>query len=155
MGKGTTFYFYLPALPGPDKVETRNSQMVHKGSGTFILMDDEEIVLEIMSEMLESLGYSIVSMHDGREVVEYLKAISAKDVEKIAGIICDITIPGGLGGKETVGEILKIDSRIAVFATSGYADDPVMADPVSYGFRASICKPFTKSDLEEMLGRNL
>jgi PAS domain S-box-containing protein len=152
-GKGTTFHFYLPALPGYDNVEIKSLQPTHKGSGIFILMDDEEVVLEVMSEMLESLGYSIVCMHDGKEVIEYLKSINDEEIKKIAGIICDITIPGGMGGKEVVEEILKITSRIPVFATSGYADDPVMADPASYGFRASICKPFRKSELGEMLNR--
>jgi CheY-like chemotaxis protein len=72
-------------------------------------------------------------------------------------MLFDLTIPGGMGGKEAIGEIRKMDAcaKIPVFVTSGYAEDPIMANPTEYGFTASICKPFRKSDLSEMLNKYL
>ena len=68
-----------------------------------------------------------------------------------AAMIFDLTIPGGMGGKEAVAEIRKLDKEIPVFVASGYADDPVMKNPADYGFTASISKPFTIAELSEML----
>jgi CheY-like chemotaxis protein len=60
-----------------------------------------------------------------------------------------------MGGREAVAEIRKVDEKVPVFVASGYADDPVMTDPVKFGFTASICKPFTIADLAKMLSQNL
>jgi len=72
-----------------------------------------------------------------------------------AAIILDLTIPGGMGGKETIVEIRKLNTEIPVFVLSGYAEDPVIADPADYGFTDSLCKPFTMEKLSEMLNKNL
>lgn len=154
-GKGSTFHFYLPASPESDTVVTKVSPAVHEGNGTIILMDDEEMVLEVIKIMLTSFGYSVICMRDGREVIEYLKSSNDNEIKKVVGIIFDLTIPGGIGGKEAIGEVLKINSGIPVFVSSGYDDDPVMADPVKYGFKASICKPYIKMELAEILSRNI
>jgi DNA-binding NtrC family response regulator len=66
-------------------------------------------------------------------------------------MIIDLTIPGGMGGKEIINEIRKVNSSIPVFAMSGYADDAVMTDPSKYGFTASITKPFMMGQLSAML----
>lgn len=73
----------------------------------------------------------------------------------IVGAILDLTIPGGMGGKEAITEIKKISPETVVFATSGHAKDPVMSNPKEFGFADSISKPFRKSELEEMLSRHI
>jgi CheY-like chemotaxis protein len=78
-------------------------------------------------------------------------ASDIKGKQKIVGMIFDLTVPGGMGGKEAVAEIRKLNSDIPVFVASGYAEDPIMKNPSEYGFTASICKPFRKSELSEML----
>ena len=70
-------------------------------------------------------------------------------------MLFDLTIPGGKGGKETIGEVRKIDRDLPVFVTSGYAEDLIMANPKKYGFTASINKPFRKMELAELLHRHL
>jgi len=74
---------------------------------------------------------------------------------KLAGMIFDITIPGGMGGKEAIEEIRQICSVTPAFVSSGYSSDPIMANPEKYGFNASICKPFVKAQLVEMLEKHL
>lgn len=73
--------------------------------------------------------------------------------ETIAGIILDLTIPGGMGGKEAIKKIRNIDKNVPVFVVSGYSEDPIMANPANYGFTASICKPFRKADLSKLFNR--
>ena len=68
-------------------------------------------------------------------------------------MIFDLTVPSGMGGKAAVEVIRKTNAEIPVFVASGYAEDPVMKNPPDYGFMASICKPFRKAELSEMLNK--
>ncbi|MFP4418267.1 MAG: response regulator [Chitinispirillaceae bacterium] len=100
--------------------------------------------------MLEVLGYQAILTRNGAETVEkFLEC--RKDNRKIEGMIFDLTIPGEMGGKDTLEQIRKIDTDIPVFVASGYSNDPIIATPQRYGFAASICKPFRKDELAEML----
>jgi PAS domain S-box-containing protein len=147
-GKGTAFHVFLPAATGGDVAENGKTAPPFKGKGCFVVMDDEEVMRETIGGMLESLGYSVIYAKDGDEAID---AFSAKAKRQIAGAIFDLTVPGGAGGKEAIVEVRKLYPDIPVFVASGYADDPVMADPTKHGFTASICKPFRKADLAEML----
>jgi PAS domain S-box-containing protein len=153
-GKGSVFHVFLPATAQDSERPETDPYGKHEGSGVFIVMDDEEIMRETMSDMLESFGYRAMCVEDGQEAVERLAAAMAGK-NKVVGLILDLTIPGGMGGKEAIGEIKKINASIPVFVASGYAEDPVMANPREYGFMASIRKPFRKGDLAEMLNKHL
>jgi signal transduction histidine kinase len=151
-GKGSTFHVYLPASPqsvsAPPATET--SAPKHTGSGTFIVMDDEEGIRETTSDMLETLGYTVVCKENGEDAIDfYVTETRAK--REVAGMIFDLTIPFGMGGKEAVAEIRKLDGAIPVFVASGYADDPIMKNPAACGFTASLRKPFRKNELAAML----
>jgi len=149
-GKGSTFHIYLPATVGSVSSSSEASSFMHKGIGTFLVMDDEEVIRETIREMLRQFGYAVVCKNNGKEAIDFaLSEIEAK--RKIAGMIFDLTIPGGIGGKEAIGEIKKICPDTPVYVTSGYAEDPIMANPREYGFAASIRKPFRKAELSEML----
>lgn len=154
VGKGTAFHVFLPASSENISGSTENSVLTHKGSGTFLVVDDEEVLCEIISEMLKSFGYEVVVKTNGKDAVEYFNG-AVKNKQKITGMIFDLTIPGGMGGVDTLKEIRKIDSLIPVFVASGYTKDAVMSNPQEYGFTASICKPFKIEDLEKMLSSNL
>jgi CheY-like chemotaxis protein len=149
LGKGSTFHVYLPASSEAIAADADTAGK-HKGSGTIIVMDDEEVVRAAFRKMLESLGYTVVCKSDGREALDvYMSETKAK--RTFAAIIFDLTVPGGMGGLEAVKEVRKLDKALPVFVTSGYADDPVMKNPADYGFTASISKPFTIEELSEML----
>ena len=153
LDEGTTFHVFLPAsveLSAP----ISKPDVKHIGEGKIVIMDDEDVILETTKDMLEKLGYSVECKCDGRETLDFFIAeYNAK--RPISALILDLTIPGGIGGKEVAWEIRKLDSEIPIFISSGYADDPIMKTPVEYSFTASICKPFTKSELEEMLNKYL
>ncbi len=153
-GIGSTFHIFLPASEEDISSTKIDTVLRHKGAGTFLIMDDEPVIRDAISVMLGSFGYSVVLMENGKDTIDYF--LAEKNANRIcSGMILDLTIPGGKGGKETVTELRKIDAEIPIFVMSGYADDPVMANPGAYGFTASICKPFKTVELAEMLEKYL
>jgi CheY-like chemotaxis protein len=153
-GKGTIFHIYLPATKEAEVKQAVPPQPEFRGKGTIIVMDDEESIRDMMARMLCSLGYDVKGVSNGEEVLmELERKIKIKD--SVKAIILDLTIPGGMGGKEVVAKIRKLQGDIPVFVASGYAEDPVMQNPAEYGFTGSICKPFMKKELVELLAKHL
>ena len=145
-GSGTTFYVYLPALELAPPVSHRKEALLERGGGRILLMDDEEVVCEIGKAMLEELGYSVVCAKNGSEAIEtYLR----RKVEgtPFAAVIMDLTIPGGMGGKEAVKMLLSVDPKAKAIVSSGYSNDPVMANFRDYGFVAVLKKPYRLQDI--------
>lgn len=158
LGEGSTFHVYLPAstekpVPTIAEKSTRGSKG-HTGSGTFLVMDDNQAYSEAMAMILESFGYTAVLKDNGKDAIDFF----VKETEanrKLAGMIFDLTVPGAIGGKEAIREIRKVSSDTPVFVVSGYAADPIMAHPQEYGFNASLRKPFDISELSAMLETHL
>ena len=150
LGVGTTFYIYLPAS---EKTAVKKESETGKtlfGKGKILIMDDEEFIRKVAGEMLKSLGYSVEFAIDGSEAIElYKKAL--KSAEPFAAVIMDLTIPGGMGGKEAIRELLKIDPEVKAIVSSGYSNDPIMSDCKKYGFVDFIAKPYKISELGKML----
>ena len=114
-------------------------------------MDDEDVVRDMVSAMLATMGYDTACVANAKEAIESFNL----NRETLVALILDLTIPGGPGGKETLQAIRKLDKEIPAFVASGYAEDPVMANPVEYGFNGSICKPFRKAELATLLNAHL
>ncbi len=113
-------------------------------------MDDEEMVGEIACQMLGYLGYEGIWVADGASAIaEYSKNKEAGT--PFAAVIMDLTIPGGMGGKEAAAEILGIDRDAKVFVSSGYSTDPIMVNYREYGFSGGIAKPFDLAAIQKML----
>ncbi len=153
-GVGTVFHIYLPAFSEYADNDDIEGDVLHKGNGLFIIMDDEDIMTDILKGMLSGFGYSVICTKNGLEALAAYND-EIHDGRQPVGMIFDLTIPGGMGGKETITEIRKLDSDIIVFVASGYSEDPVMADPGKFGFTSSICKPFKKRDLAKLLNEYL
>ena len=147
-GSGTTFTIYLPASDSErKKVEDLfiTAEPATK-TGRIMIMDDDEMVRDIVDKILGRFGYEVVQAVDGDEAVEkYKDAVSSG--EAIDLVIMDLTIPGGMGGKDAVKKLLTIDPDAHVIVASGYANDPVMANCREYGFLAAVQKPFQMSEL--------
>lgn len=127
-----------------------NSENQNRPDGTIIIMDDDECIRDSLAGMLMALGYDVIHMENGTEVLDFLDQ-KHDGGEFISAIILDLVIPGGMGGKDTAASIRVRDSAIPVFAISGYTDDPILAKPQDYGFTASLSKPFLIKDLAELL----
>ncbi len=150
MGAGTTFHVYLPASDKklPEKRVSEEKPII--GEGRILVMDSEESIREVISEMLKSLGYEVESAFDGQEAIELYKK-AGESGRPFNVVIMDLTVPGGMGGKEAVRELIKIDPGVKVIVSSGYSNDPIMAEYKKYGFSGVIAKPYRIKDLSEVL----
>ena len=129
--------------------ENTESDMM-KGAGKILIMDDEEGILRTTSRLLQKLGYKVHATRNGTEMLNsFMEARACGD--PFNAIIMDLTIPGGMGGKEAIVKLLDIDPEVKALVTSGYSNDPVMADFRSFGFQAAVLKPYRIEDLSRML----
>ena len=153
-GRGTCFHAFIPAASGPFHTEPPTPEKRYKSSGMILIMDDEEMIREMLTAMLETMGFTTSTTHNGREAVETFKTLTDQN-QAVRAIILDLTVPGAMGGKETVREIRKINSLIPVFVASGYSEDAAIANPGDFGFTAALEKPFSILDLSQMLEKYL
>ncbi len=149
-GVGTTFNIYLPASSKEVFIEKELREKIHTGKGKILVMDDEEIVLEVVGQMIKVLGYEVEFAKDGSETIELYKK-AKKSAQPFDALLIDLTIRSGMGGKETIQKLLKIDPEIRAIVSSGYSNDPIMADYRKYGFRGIIAKPYKIKELGEIL----
>ncbi|MCF8057506.1 MAG: response regulator [Desulfocapsa sp.] len=120
------------------------------GHGRILVMDDEEMIRNISEIMLRHMGYQVEVCVDGEEAIElYTKAM--KEDQPYDAVIMDLTIPGGMGGKETLEELRAIDPKIKAIVSSGYANDPIMASYRQYGFMGVVPKPYSMNELSAVL----
>jgi nitrogen-specific signal transduction histidine kinase len=153
-GKGATFQIYLPAASRQTAESAADTGTTPRGSGRILVMDDEQVIRETTEGMCHSLGYEVTLTTTGQEVIRVFADEKAAGLS-FEAIILDLTIPGGIGGREAIEEIRKLDAHVPVFVSSGYADDPIMANPTQYKFTGSLCKPFRLGDLKALFGRHL
>jgi two-component system cell cycle sensor histidine kinase/response regulator CckA len=154
-GKGAAFTFYLPAVQPKEHIERKPPENKNgKAQYSILVMDDEEALRKVAKNMLHHLGHHAVCVADGEQAIKKYK--QAKDAETpIDLIIMDLTIPGGMGGKEAVKEILSIDPDAKVLVSSGYSNDPIMANYKAYGFSGAVAKPYELKELMKLVDQVL
>ncbi len=151
VGVGTTVFIDLPRTVGVlPAVVPRGEPARPPRRAKVLVMDDEEMIRELAGEMLAHLGYEYDVASDGADAISRYRAAMAAGAPFDA-VIMDLTIPGGMGGKEAIGTLLALDPATKAIVSSGYADDPVMADSAHYGFRGVMAKPYTVTELGRAL----
>ena len=154
-GQGATFTILLPACRKPlYSVMQEHNVELPTMKARVLVMDDEEIIRSVVESMLKHVDCQVELAETGEEAIERYKA-AREAGEPIDVIIMDLTIRGGMGGQETVKKILEIDSGAKVIVSSGYSNDPIMANFRDYGFCAAISKPFQLQDLLRALQKAL
>jgi CheY-like chemotaxis protein len=148
--KGSVFRFYLPASTKKEVHQVSAGEGVHIGKGLILLMDDDEKIREIGREMLEHMGYQVKTASDGHQALE-LYIMAMLENTPFDAVIMDLTVPGGMGGKETMAKLLEIDPSATVIVSSGYANDTVMSNYKQYGFSAIVAKPYKIEDVSKVL----
>jgi len=113
-------------------------------------MDDEQPIRELAGELLETLGYDVVTAAEGAQAVELYRLERESD-RPFDAIILDLTVPGGMGGREAIEQLRGFDPDIKAIVSSGYSNDPIMADYRRYGFSGVIPKPYGAQQLSEVL----
>jgi PAS domain S-box-containing protein len=157
-GAGSTFFIYLPAsepirtLERPPLLEP--APELPARPGRILVMDDEEMIRAVAGAMIKSLGHRVEFAVNGEEAVaRYQETLRLG--EPFDGVILDLTIRGGFGGEETLQRILALDPGVKAVVSSGYADNPIVANYREYGFSAVLNKPYTLNGLRNVLNELL
>ncbi len=154
LGVGTTFQVYLPAVTRALKQPPEENRQVLSGQGKILVMDDEAIVRDLLDRMLDHLGYRATLAKDGAEALELFTA-AREAGEHFAALILDLTVPGGMGGKAAIEHLLRLDPQVKAIVSSGYSDDPIMAEFAKNGFSGVITKPYRITELSRVLSQVL
>lgn len=152
-GAGTTFSIYLPAMKSScSALLEEKEDKLYFGEGRILVMDDDEHIREICKDMLEYLGYRVSQARDGMDALQiYREAI--KVGLPYAAVIMDLTVPGGVGAKEAIEVLRRLDPTVKAVVSSGYSNDPVIANYQDHGFSGYLQKPYQISELSALLNK--
>lgn len=149
VGVGTRFDIYLPAS-GVEMLKDGEQAGLTRGEGSILVMDDEKSIRDLAVESLSRIGYEVITCKDGVEVIEkYEDAMNSG--KPFNTVILDLTIPGGMGGVETIRGLMAVDPEVKAIVASGYSNDAVIANFKDYGFEGVIIKPYSIGELSEVL----
>ena len=149
VGEGTTFTLYLPATFSKEDSASQHTTYLSTQKAKILLMDDEEIIREVGYKILMHLGYDVTVASDGNEVIELYN--SSLEKEPFDLVIIDLTVPGGMGGKEVIKKLIEINPEIKAIVSSGYTTDPVISNFKEYGFKSVILKPYKIENISSIL----
>ncbi|UCF67869.1 MAG: PAS domain S-box protein [Acidobacteriota bacterium] len=154
LGSGSEFQLFLPAAAETSDVSDPGVNDLVPGHGKLLVMEDERVVRDAVRGMLEQLGYETVTAADGREAIElYRRALIEGSPFDI--VLLDLTVRGGMGGREAIDHLRQIDPGVRAIVSSGYANAPIMSEYASYGFQAVLPKPYQLGELGQVLQRVL
>ena len=154
IGKGTTVTIYLPASEKVVTVREQGDETLKNGRGKILVMDDEDMLRQLTEQFLSHLGYQVRTVPDGEQAIQAYREAQAAG-EPFSLVIMDLTIPGRMGGKETIEELKKIDPNVHAIVSSGYSNDPVLSNYQSFGFSAVLPKPYKIETLSAVISNAL
>ncbi len=150
-GKGSTFFVYLPAIEaGEERFMAFPATAEAARKGRVLVMDDEELVRNIVGIMLKTLGHEVEFAENGEEAAAKYREAMLSD-RRFDIVILDLTIRGGMGGEETLRELLALDPEVKAVVSSGYADSATISEYASRGFSACLTKPYEVNALRNVL----
>jgi two-component system cell cycle sensor histidine kinase/response regulator CckA len=145
-GAGTTFTVYLPACNDLSIEAQADEKGPAASQATILVMDDERDVRETVGTMLRRRGYRVELVENGARAVERYRE-SLRNNKPFDVVIMDLTVPGGMGGREAMARLRELDPGVRAIVFSGYANDAVMANYAEYGFKGVVAKPFHLNQL--------
>ena len=162
VGIGSIFSIYLPAskeesLAAKNDTEKSgicSSQSRYAGKGKILFMDDQPNIRDMVGRMLIHLNYEVELARDGAEAIDLYKK-AKESGHPFDAVMLDLTVPGGMGGKDAIQKLLEIDPDVKAIVSSGYFNDPIMSEYRQYGFRGVVAKPYEVEELTEILNQVL
>jgi CheY-like chemotaxis protein len=145
-GQGATFRIYLPATEKPVIDELQANQNILVGTETILLVDDENMIIDVGAEILQKLGYEVLTARHGMEAIE----VYQQNRQKVAMVILDLIMPQ-MGGGETYDKLKEVDPQVKVLLSSGYSLDGQATEILKRGCDGFIQKPFSMEDLSRKL----
>jgi PAS domain S-box-containing protein len=145
-GDGATFSIYLPASEKAAFKEQIYEQKISTGTETVLLVDDEAMIIDIGFQLLDKMGYKVLTAHSGKEAIQIYK----QNATRVAMVILDLIMPG-MGGGEVYDRLKEVDSNVKVLLSSGYSIDGQAAEILNRGCDGFIQKPFRLNELSKKL----
>ena len=146
VGEGATFTIYLPATVHVVSAAPPAAAAPPSSGGRVLVMDDDDVVRGLLARMLSEEGYSAERASDGVEALDRYRAARAAG-QPFDVVIMDLTVPGGMGGKEATARLLQEDPEARVIVSSGYSNDPIMANYRDHGFSGVLSKPYRVAEV--------
>jgi PAS domain S-box-containing protein len=150
---GTTFTIYLPAAAADEELPIeapRKLTPAMSGTGRVLVVDDEDAIRDLVEFTLTRLGYEVSQAATALQGVElYQEKLGAG--KRFDLVILDLTLPGGIGGKEALKKLMEIDPTVNAIVSSGYATDATMSRYQDFGFRGVIAKPYEAAELGKIV----
>ncbi|MCD4847735.1 MAG: PAS domain S-box protein [Candidatus Aegiribacteria sp.] len=150
INSGSKFIIYLPSVSDIMEEKQMEIDFLTVAEGKILIMDDKEIIRDTVKAILNRLGYEVECAVNGREAIEKYSD-SMKNGNSFDAVILDLTIPNGMGGTDTIKELLSIDPDVRAIVSSGYSTDPVMSNYETYGFSGVMLKPYSISQIAYVL----
>jgi PAS domain S-box-containing protein len=159
LGRGTRLTLYFPALAQPQEPEAAAPAIpvpagTGKPEGRVLVLDDEEMILSLVKQILTKYGYEVVITSDGTETLSSFEQ-AQQEGRPFDVVVLDLTIPGGKGGKEVIQELRSRDPNIHAIVSSGYYNDPVLANYRQYGFSGMVPKPYRVQELLQIIEKTM
>lgn len=154
VGQGSKFRIYLPLSEKATEPARVSDAATRGGHGRILIMDDESFIRDVLGRLFTHFGYEVGYAKDGAEAIAaYRSAVDEGRPYHL--VIMDLVIPGGMGGREAIKRLLEIDPEAKVIVSSGYSNDPIMANYKKYGFCEAVAKPYKNEDLRSIVQRVL
>jgi PAS domain S-box-containing protein len=150
---GSTFNVYLPAAVNQEITLEKPTRVVSapiSGTGRVLIVDDEEPIRDLVDATLTRLGYQVTGAATALEGVNIYRQ-KLETGERFDAVILDLTLPGGMGGKEALRKLIEIDPTVNAIVSSGYATDATMSRYQDFGFRGVIAKPYEAAQLGKIV----
>ena len=123
-----------------------------KKKGKILVMDDAKSVRDVTGAMLTHIGYDVEFAREGREAIALYRAAKESN-DPFDAVILDLSVQGGMGGKEAIQLLVEVDPQVKAIISSGFSGDPIMSEYQEYGFKTAILKPYKMEELEQVLER--